>query len=122
MHVPPWQCAQVYGLAMYAEEAGARQELARLKAAGFFSDGDDSVEKMCSAIAAMKCHKVPPPPPRPRMHTCHFALVGKAPATHDTVVGQPVLRLMGSARSQQISTGHSVGPAIGHKSERGSWW
>lgn len=42
---------------MYVEEAAARQEVSRLKGAGFFADGDSSVEKMCSAIAAMNCHK-----------------------------------------------------------------
>lgn len=49
---------QVYGLAMYVEEAAARQEVSRLKGAGFFADGESSVEKMCSAISAMNCHKV----------------------------------------------------------------
>lgn len=49
---------QVYGLALYVERQPAAAELARLKSEGFFDDGDYGVEKMCSAIAAIKCNKV----------------------------------------------------------------
>lgn len=50
--------AQVYGLALYVEKQAATGELARLYSEGFFGDNDYSVERMCAAIAELKCDKV----------------------------------------------------------------
>ena len=48
----------MYGLALYVEREAASAELARLTSEGFFADGDHSVERMCGAIAQLRCNKV----------------------------------------------------------------
>ncbi len=53
-------CSQVYGLALYVERQTAAAELARLNSEGFFADGNYGVERMCAAIAALKCNKASP--------------------------------------------------------------
>jgi hypothetical protein len=53
-----WAESQVYGLALYVEREAASAELARLTSEGFFADGDHGVERMCGAIAQLRCNKV----------------------------------------------------------------
>lgn len=45
-------------MALYVEREAASAELARLTSEGFFADGDHSVERMCDAIAQLRCNKV----------------------------------------------------------------
>lgn len=63
--------SQVYGLALYVERQTAAAELARLNSEGFFADGDYGVERMCAAIAALKCDKASPCNPITRRACLH---------------------------------------------------